>query len=197
MSLDDLNREQKRQLKRMGALDEQGAAPRHHRHTVEVEVRPQERIGPTHANVVGAVDADTALIEGDEMIEDTVSSDDERRGGGDRFGDLLAGRGQHVGQGGPDEAAWILGGGLAVHTVVGLVACAALAPGKAGTSSAHGSPLGADTIDASVIARTDGMEVRDTSALGAGASLSDTSPSTRPTAWAMTSRVSTSSSLRS
>ena len=42
MSLDDLNREQKRQLKRMGALDEQGKAKRAPRQ----QKRPQDRVGP-------------------------------------------------------------------------------------------------------------------------------------------------------
>ena len=41
MSLDDLNREQKRQLKRMGALDEQGKATRAPRQ----QKRPQDRVG--------------------------------------------------------------------------------------------------------------------------------------------------------
>ena len=41
MSLDDLNREQKRQLRRMGALDEQGRATR----TQRPQKRPQERVG--------------------------------------------------------------------------------------------------------------------------------------------------------
>ena len=42
MSLDDLNREQKRQLRRMGALDEQGRATRPQRQPR----KPQERVGP-------------------------------------------------------------------------------------------------------------------------------------------------------
>ncbi len=42
MSLDDLNREQKRQLKRMGALDEQGRQTRGPRQ----QKRPQDRVGP-------------------------------------------------------------------------------------------------------------------------------------------------------
>ena len=41
MSLDDLNREQKRQLRRMGALDEKGAPARAPRPTA-----PRERVGP-------------------------------------------------------------------------------------------------------------------------------------------------------
>jgi len=41
VSLDDLNREQKRQLKRMGALDEQGKATRAPRQ----QKRPQDRVG--------------------------------------------------------------------------------------------------------------------------------------------------------
>ena len=41
MSLDDLNREQKRQLRRMGALDEKGAPARAQRSTVK-----KERVGP-------------------------------------------------------------------------------------------------------------------------------------------------------
>ena len=40
MSLDDLNREQKRQLRRMGALDDQGRATRPQR-----QPRKQERVG--------------------------------------------------------------------------------------------------------------------------------------------------------
>jgi preprotein translocase subunit SecE len=42
MSLDDLNREQKRQLRRMGALDEKGAPTRTPRQTS----RKNERVGP-------------------------------------------------------------------------------------------------------------------------------------------------------
>ena len=41
MSLDDLNREQKRQLRRMGALDEKGAPARAPRPTAT-----RERVGP-------------------------------------------------------------------------------------------------------------------------------------------------------
>jgi preprotein translocase subunit SecE len=42
MSLDDLNREQKRQLRRMGALDEKGAPTR-----VQRQSKPKsERVGP-------------------------------------------------------------------------------------------------------------------------------------------------------
>ncbi len=41
MSLDDLNREQKRMLKRQGALDEQGAPTRAPR-----QQAPRERVGP-------------------------------------------------------------------------------------------------------------------------------------------------------
>lgn len=41
MSLDDLNREQKRQLRKMGALDEQGKPSRPQRQT-----KKNERIGP-------------------------------------------------------------------------------------------------------------------------------------------------------
>jgi preprotein translocase subunit SecE len=41
MSLEDLNREQKRQLKRMGALDEKGAVARAPRPTAK-----RERVGP-------------------------------------------------------------------------------------------------------------------------------------------------------
>ena len=40
MSLDDLNREQKRMLKRQGALDERGAPTR------AVRQAPRERVGP-------------------------------------------------------------------------------------------------------------------------------------------------------
>jgi preprotein translocase subunit SecE len=43
MSLDDLNREQKRQLRKMGALDEQGRATRAPRQTQQK--KKQERIG--------------------------------------------------------------------------------------------------------------------------------------------------------
>jgi preprotein translocase subunit SecE len=42
MSLDDLNREQKRQLRKMGALDEQGKATRAPRQT---QKKKQERTG--------------------------------------------------------------------------------------------------------------------------------------------------------
>ena len=42
MSLDDLNREQKRQLRKMGALDDQGRATRAPRQTQ----RNQDRVGP-------------------------------------------------------------------------------------------------------------------------------------------------------
>jgi preprotein translocase subunit SecE len=41
MSLDDLNREQKRQLRRMGALDEKGAPTRGQQRTAT-----RERVGP-------------------------------------------------------------------------------------------------------------------------------------------------------
>jgi preprotein translocase subunit SecE len=41
VSLDDLNREQKRQLRRMGALDEQGKVAR----TPRQQKRPQDRVG--------------------------------------------------------------------------------------------------------------------------------------------------------
>ena len=44
MSLDDLNREQKRQLKRMGALDEQGKVARAPRQAPGKKKR--ERVGP-------------------------------------------------------------------------------------------------------------------------------------------------------
>ncbi|WP_420451301.1 preprotein translocase subunit SecE [Ilumatobacter sp.] len=43
MSLDDLNREQKRQLKKMGALDDQGKVARAQR---PQQTRPTERVGP-------------------------------------------------------------------------------------------------------------------------------------------------------
>jgi len=43
MSLDDLNREQKRQLRRMGALDEKGAPKRAQR---QVPPTKKERVGP-------------------------------------------------------------------------------------------------------------------------------------------------------
>jgi preprotein translocase subunit SecE len=42
MSLDDLNREQKRSLKRMGALNDQGQPTR----TAAAPVRKKERVGP-------------------------------------------------------------------------------------------------------------------------------------------------------
>jgi preprotein translocase subunit SecE len=42
MSLDDLNREQKRQLRRMGALDEKGAPTR----TQRQAPRQRDRVGP-------------------------------------------------------------------------------------------------------------------------------------------------------
>ena len=42
MSLDDLNREQKRQLRRMGALDEKGAPTR----TQRQAPRKSDRVGP-------------------------------------------------------------------------------------------------------------------------------------------------------
>jgi len=42
MSLDDLNREQKRSLKRMGALNDQGQPTR----AAPAPVRKKERVGP-------------------------------------------------------------------------------------------------------------------------------------------------------
>ena len=43
MSLDDLNREQKRQLRKMGALDEQGRTTRSPRPQAK---KPSDRVGP-------------------------------------------------------------------------------------------------------------------------------------------------------
>jgi preprotein translocase subunit SecE len=46
MSLDDLNREQKRQLRKMGALDEQGRATRAPRQTQQQQrKKKQDRVG--------------------------------------------------------------------------------------------------------------------------------------------------------
>jgi len=42
MSLDDLNREQKRQLRRQGAIDERGAPTK----TARQQPNPNERVGP-------------------------------------------------------------------------------------------------------------------------------------------------------